>query len=97
MDFLPRSLSPYSPLNPYPWKSFRQLEEAKRLTRRMGDCFSLETIDISTTHVIIPHDDPQLKLSLEFFLALIYGWFVRILSNELFEIVFLVVLSHSNG
>ncbi len=57
---------------------FRQLEEAKRLTRRMGDCFSFETIDMSTTHVILPDDDPQITLTLDLFLALIYGWFVSI-------------------
>ncbi|CAF0844875.1 unnamed protein product [Adineta steineri] len=50
-----------------------QLDEVKRLTRRMGDCFSTDTIDMSTTHVILPDDDPQISLTLDLFLALIYG------------------------
>ena len=53
----------------------------------MGDCFSLENLDISTTHVILPNDDPQLKSTLELFLALIYGWFVNrmmSLSDQIF-------------
>jgi hypothetical protein len=57
---------------------YRQLEEAKRLTRRMGDCFSFETIDMTTTHVILPDDDPQMTLTLDLLLALIYGWLVFI-------------------
>ena len=61
-----------------------QLEEAKRLTRRMGDCFSFETIDMTTTHVILPDDDPNLTLTLELFLGLIYGWLVCSLSLSLF-------------
>lgn len=56
------------------WFSSRQLEEAKRLTRRMGDCFSFETIDMTITHVILPDDDPQMTLTLDLLLALIYGW-----------------------
>ncbi|CAF3632054.1 unnamed protein product [Rotaria sordida] len=50
-----------------------QLEEAKRLTRRMGDCFSFETIDMTITHVILPDDDPQMTLTLDLLLASIYG------------------------
>jgi len=42
----------------------------------MGDCFSFETIDITTTHVILPDDDPQMILTLDLLLALIYGWLV---------------------
>jgi hypothetical protein len=53
-----------------------QLDEAKRLTRRMGDCFSFETIDMTITHVILPDDDPQMTFTLDLFLALIYGWLV---------------------
>lgn len=53
--------------------SSTQLEEAKRLIRRMGDCFSSENIDITTTHVILPDDDPNTTLTLELFLGLIYG------------------------
>ncbi|UJR16500.1 hypothetical protein I4U23_003402 [Adineta vaga] len=49
------------------------LEEAKRLTRRMGDCFSFETIDMATTHVILPDDDPQMTLTIDLLLSLIYG------------------------
>ena len=81
MDLPPRSLHQCFHTNCYSLEFFRQLEEAKRLTRRMGDCFSLETIDISTTHVILSNDDPQLKLTLELFLALIYGWFVYQLTD----------------
>ncbi len=62
----------------------RQLEEAKRLTRRMGDCFSFETIDMTTTHVIIPDDDPQITLTLDLLLALIYGWLVLNIESFLF-------------
>lgn len=54
----------------------RQIEEAKRLTRRMGDCFTTEIIDLTTTHVIVPNDDPHLPINLDLILALIYGWFV---------------------
>ncbi|CAF3310274.1 unnamed protein product [Rotaria socialis] len=50
-----------------------QLEEAKRLTRRMGDCFSFETIDMTITHIILPDDNPQMTLTLNLLLALIYG------------------------
>ncbi|CAF1079355.1 unnamed protein product [Adineta ricciae] len=49
------------------------LVEAKRLARRMGDCFSFDTIDMTTTHVIIPEDDPQMRLTIDLLLALIYG------------------------
>ncbi len=63
---------------------YRQLEEAKRLTRRMGDCFSFETIDMTTTHVIIPDDDPQITLTLDLLLALIYGWLVLNIESFLF-------------
>lgn len=56
----------------------RQLEEAKRLTRRMGDCFSFETVDMTITHVILADDDPDLELTSDLFLALIYGWLVFI-------------------
>jgi len=62
----------------------RQLEEAKRLTRRMGDCFSFETIDMTTTHVILPDDDPQITLTLDLLLALIYGWLVLNIESFLF-------------
>ncbi|CAF2527036.1 unnamed protein product [Rotaria sp. Silwood2] len=51
----------------------RQLEEAKRLTRRMGDCFTSEVIDLTTTHVILPNDDPHMTITLDLILALIYG------------------------
>jgi len=50
-----------------------QIEEAKRLTRRMGDCFTSETIDMTTTHVILPNDDPHMTITLDLILALIYG------------------------
>jgi len=63
---------------------YRQLEEAKRLTRRMGDCFSFETIDMTTTHVIIPDDDPQITLTLDLLLALIYGWLVLNIESFIF-------------
>ncbi len=53
---------------------FRQIEEAKRLTRRMGDCFTSEIIDITTTHLILPNDNPQMIIKLDLILALIYGW-----------------------
>ena len=53
---------------------FRALEEAKRLTRRMGDSFSFESIDLSTTHILLPNDDPQLPISLELLLGAISGW-----------------------
>jgi hypothetical protein len=56
--------------------SCRQIEEAKRLTRRMGDCFTSETIDITTTHVILPYDDPHTTITLDLILALVYGWLV---------------------
>jgi hypothetical protein len=42
----------------------------------MGDCFTSETIDISTTHVILPDDNPYMTITLDFILALIYGWLV---------------------
>lgn len=61
---------------------FRQIEEAKRLTRRMGDCFTSEMIDLTTTHVILPNDDPQLTITLDLILALIYGWLVSITRNS---------------
>jgi hypothetical protein len=54
----------------------RQLEEAQRLTRRMDDCFSFEIIDMTTTHVILPEDDPQMILTLDLFLVFISGWFI---------------------
>ena len=44
----------------------------------MGDCFLFETIDMTTTHVIVPDDDPQMILKLDLLLALIYGWYVFI-------------------
>ncbi|CAF0731809.1 unnamed protein product [Adineta steineri] len=50
-----------------------QIEEAKRLTRRMGDCFTSEIIDITTTHVIIPNDNPHMTITLDLILAFIYG------------------------
>ncbi|CAF3223272.1 unnamed protein product [Rotaria socialis] len=50
-----------------------QIEEAKRLSRRMGDCFTSEAIDLTTTHVIVPNDDPHITITLDFILALIYG------------------------
>ncbi|CAF3581314.1 unnamed protein product [Rotaria sp. Silwood1] len=50
-----------------------QIEEAKRLTRRMGDCFTSEIIDLTTTHVILPNDDPHMTITLDLILALIYG------------------------
>jgi hypothetical protein len=56
--------------------SFRQIDEAKRLTRRMGDCFTSEMIDLTTTHVILPNDDPHRPITLDLILALIYGWLV---------------------
>ncbi|CAF1213380.1 unnamed protein product [Rotaria sordida] len=50
-----------------------QIEEAKRLTRRMGDCFTSEIIDLTTTHVILPNDDPHMTITLDLILAFIYG------------------------
>ncbi len=50
----------------------------------MGDCFSFETIDMTTTHVIIPDDDPQITLTLDLLLALIYGWLVLNIESFLF-------------
>jgi hypothetical protein len=44
----------------------------------MGDCFSFETIDMTTTHIILPDDDPQITLTLDLLLAFIYGWLVFI-------------------
>lgn len=32
---------------------------------------------MSTTHVILPDDDPEMTLTLDLFLALIYGWLVQ--------------------
>jgi hypothetical protein len=55
---------------------FRQIDEAKRLIRRMGDCFICETIDLTTTHVILPKDNPHMTITLDLILALIYGWLV---------------------
>ena len=52
----------------------RQIEEAKRLTRRMGDCFTSEIIDLTTTHIILPNDDPHMPITLDLILALIYRW-----------------------
>ena len=60
-----------------------QLDEAKRLTRRMGDCFSFESIDMSTTHIILPEDDAQMPLTLDLCLALIYGWSVSRLRRHI--------------
>ena len=48
----------------------------------MGDCFSFETIDMSTTHIILPNDDPQMPLTLDLCLALIYGWSVSLLRPQ---------------
>jgi hypothetical protein len=59
----------------------KQLEEAKRLIRRISDCFSFEEIDITTAHVILPDDDPQMTLTLYLFLELIYGRLVFYYSN----------------
>jgi hypothetical protein len=42
----------------------------------MGDCFTSETIDITTTHVILPYDDPHTTITLDLILALVYGWLV---------------------
>ena len=53
---------------------FRQQDEAKRLTRRMGDCFIYDRIDLLTTHVILRDDNPQQPINLDLVLALIYGW-----------------------
>ena len=44
----------------------------------MGDCFTSEIIDITTTHVILPNDNPHMAITLELILALIYGWLVTI-------------------
>jgi hypothetical protein len=60
---------------------YRQLHEAKRLTRRMGDCFTYEMIDITTTHVILPNDNPQMIITLDLILAFIYGWLVTTIDN----------------
>jgi hypothetical protein len=53
----------------------------------MGDCFSFETIDITTTHVILPDDDPQMILTLELFFALISGWLVFSFEIKLIGII----------
>jgi hypothetical protein len=45
----------------------------------MGDCFTSEIIDITTTHVILPNDDPHMTITLDLILALIYGWLVFVL------------------
>lgn len=62
----------------------------------MGDCFSYELIDMTTTHIILPDDDPQIVLTLEVYLAFIYGWLVCLFFlSEKFRIIlfiFLVVL-----
>lgn len=50
----------------------------------MGDCFSFEIIDMTTTHVILPNDDPKMILTLDLFLALIYGWYNTILLYSFF-------------
>ncbi|UJR29953.1 hypothetical protein I4U23_017500 [Adineta vaga] len=74
---------PHSPANYsfvfYGFTSF-QIEEAKRLTRRMGDCFTSEIIDITTTHIILPNDNSQMMVTLDLILALIYG--CRLVSFE---------------
>jgi hypothetical protein len=49
----------------------------------MGDCFTSETIDITTTHVILPNDDPHMTITLDPILGLIYGWFVSIIDKFL--------------
>ncbi|CAF1275067.1 unnamed protein product [Adineta ricciae] len=67
---------PHSPANySFVFYSFTstQIEEAKRLTRRMGDCFTSDIIDITTTHIILPNDDPRMTITLDLILALIYG------------------------
>jgi hypothetical protein len=46
------------------------------MTRRMGDCFSFETIDMTTTHVILSDDNPEMILTLDLLLGLINGWLV---------------------
>ena len=76
MDFNPRMCchKEYDLLGNTTTLFSRQLEEAKRFTRRMGDCFSFETIDMTITHVILPDDDPQMILTLDLLLASIYGW-----------------------
>ena len=60
----------------------RELEEAKRLTRRMGNCFTCETIDLVTTHVLLPDDNPNRPMTLDLILALIYGWSVFLLDEN---------------
>ncbi len=45
----------------------------------MGDCFTSEIIDLTTTHVILPNDDPNMTITLDLILALIYGWLVTII------------------
>ena len=40
----------------------------------MGDCFTSELIDITTTHVILPNDYSHTTITLDLILALIYGW-----------------------
>lgn len=50
-----------------------QIEESKRLTRRMGDCFTSEQIDMTTTHIIFPMDDSQMNIQLDLILASLYG------------------------
>ena len=43
----------------------------------MGDCFSFDIIDMTTTHIIVSDDDPHISISLDFVLGLIYGWLVK--------------------
>jgi len=47
----------------------------------MGDCFTSETIDITTTHVILPGDDLHMTITLDLILALIYGWLVKLIDK----------------
>lgn len=41
----------------------------------MGDCFALENLDITTTHLILVDDDPQLNINIDFLLGILSGWF----------------------
>ena len=53
----------------------------------MGDCFTTEIIDLTTTHLILPNDDPHLNINLHLILGLIYGWFVQFDERSLLYLI----------
>lgn len=48
----------------------------------MGDCFTSEIIDLTTTHIILPSDDPHMMIKMDLILGLICGWLVPTIESS---------------